>query len=189
MMSLEEGAESTASHTSSIYTSNGEQTSEEIVELIRGQCLVIYTPKGRCQEVVCAGKYDQCHLKDHKRLQREEKHRGKPGWFRGVFNKNGKLLGGWKGSRMTAADAQREREAQQMANRRSAATALSSSKKKGNDIQLKSSPASNDAWDEVESRAGAPPVGACVTLGKHLAAELPAQAQKALVDITQDVTE
>lgn len=62
MMSLEEGAESTASHTSSIYTSNGEQTSEEIVELIRGQCLVIYTPKGRGQEVVCAGKYDQCRV-------------------------------------------------------------------------------------------------------------------------------
>lgn len=186
-MSLEEGAESTVSQTSSIFTSTEDHAAEEIIELIRGQCLVVYTPKGRCREVVCAGKYGQCRLKDHKKLQRDEKHRGKPGWFRGVFNKTGKLLGGWKDSPMTAGDAQLEREAQQAANRKNAAAALSSVKKKGNSGSVKPSPESSGTWDVSEGHAGAPPGGACVTLGKHLIAEGPTAGPKTLVDVTRDM--
>jgi len=67
---------------------------DEIIELVRGQCLVVYTPRGHDEEIACAGKYHQCGLKDHKAMQKDDKLRCKPGWFRGVFTKKGKLMGG-----------------------------------------------------------------------------------------------
>jgi hypothetical protein len=62
---------STISWASSILMT-GDQAGDEVMELVHGQCLVVYTCGGHKRQVVCAGKYDKCRLKEHKRLQKDD---------------------------------------------------------------------------------------------------------------------
>lgn len=184
-LAMSHGGGSTVSRTSSILTSGGDPDNDEIVELLRGQCLVIFKPGVKAREVVCAGKYDKCLRKDHKSLQRDERNRGKPGWFRAVFTQKGRLMGGWLDSRMSAGEAKLVLEARKIANRKSAGV-LSGSRGGGTPSLSKASPDSASAWDDCRVNPDDPAGGACIALGKQMLAE---SKPSTLKDVTEEIVQ
>jgi hypothetical protein len=117
---------SAISRASSVFTM-GDQATDKIVELVRGKCLVIFARGSQKCQVVCAGKYVKCQIKEHKMLQKEERSRGKPSWFHGVLTQGGRLIGGWLDSRMTAAEVALQLEARKQANWKNAVLLTSGS--------------------------------------------------------------
>mmetsp|Transcript_15717 Transcript_15717/g.22434 ORF Transcript_15717/g.22434 Transcript_15717/m.22434 type:complete len:351 (+) Transcript_15717:209-1261(+) len=169
-------------------TTGGDPDNEDIIELVRGQCLVIFQRGKPARDVVCAGKYDKCPLKDHKSLQRDERNRSKPGWFRGVFTQKGRLAGGWLDSRMSASEAKLLLDARKLANRKSAAIATSGTRGSAEKplLQLgQASPESEGTWDNCTDHPSGPPGGACIALGKQLLEE--AKSAPSLNEVTEEV--
>ena len=182
-VAMSHGGGSTVSKSSSIMTAGGDPDNDEIVELVRGQCLVIFKRGGRAREVVCAGKYEKCQLKDHRAMQRDERNRSKPGWFRGVFTQKGRLVGGWLDSRMSASEAKQILEGRKAANRRSAGLMAGIRSADRSAPSPKTTPDSGSTWDDCGVNTGDPASGACVALGKQLTAEV-SMAPPTLKEIT-----
>ena len=185
-VAMSHGGGSTVSKTSSVLTTGDDPDNDEIIELVRGQCLVIFKRGGKPREVVCAGKYDKCQLKDHKALQRDDRNRSKPGWFRGVFTQKGRLIGGWLDSRMTATEAKTILEMRKVANRRAAGIPTPLSRGGETPSLNKSSPSSASTWDDCQVPSGVPSGKACVALGKQMTAET-SEEPRSVQEVTETV--